>query len=267
MRVKIPGSREPYEQYRTDRSFPFKSRSWFDAMKNGLLCGIILSGLYFASPAVSHADQPSSCLYSIFGFLVTGALACPDYGTPTVVSDAFPHASPTNGLLMYDEKLYFDDLNYPHGCPECYTMWSPASEKAKLCQYNKNGTFWYPLSDVQKRVILDLAKNYTFFVCPFTKNTADTASTMANDTTYQGTANVTKITKVTVLPPPDLKLKEWAGPNPTMTDAAFLQQMNLSGTHVPPWLKTIARWTLDGKIGESDFVNAMQYLAKSQVIG
>lgn len=228
---------------------------------------MVITGLLFASPAVSAASQSSSCLYSIFGFLVTGEISCPDNGTPTIVSDALGHVDPSNGLLMYDEKLYFEDLNYPHGCPECYSMWSPASEKEKLCQYNKNGTFWHPLSDVQKSVLLDLEKNYTFFICPFTKNATQQQAPEANDTTYQGITNVTKITKVTDLPPPHLRIREWAGPNPTMTDASFLQQMNMTGTHIPQWLKTTAKWVLDGRIGESDFVNALQYLEKSQVVG
>lgn len=203
--------------------------------------GVILLALLVPNPVLASGQ---SCIYSLLGSLVSGSDSCKPTGTPTVVSDVYGHASPDNGLLQYDQRLYFDDMNYPHGCPECYTQWSTNSDKAKLCQYGPDGNFWYPLSDDQKRVLLDLKENYTFFVCPFT-----------------GTPTQNKADAGMVGPD---KIRAWLGPA-HMEDAAFLHELNMTGQHIPSWLKRTAQWVLDGQISSNDLVQALRYLDENGV--
>lgn len=237
-------------------------------MRTPAVLAAIILGAMAAGAMPFHASATGpQCIYSLVGSLVSaGSTGCPPTGTPTIVSDAFGHASTSNGLLQYDEKLYFFDMNYPHGCPECYSQWSSDIQKAKLCMYNKDGSFWYPLSDAQKRVLLDLKENYTFFVCPFTgSHPAAQTPPSPPVTVPDGTRSIMNMSEIQG--GEAYKILQWAGPNQTVTDTAFLHEMNMSGTYIPPWFKTIARWALDGKITASDFVNALEYLSQSGITG
>lgn len=237
------------------------------SMRIAAFLAVLLCATMIASPIDSYGSPDTTqCIYSLLGFLVSAESSkCPTTGTPTVVSQAYGHASPQNGLLQYDERLYFDDMNYPHGCPECFNQWSQASEKAKLCKYDKDGNFWYPLTGDQKKVLLDLQENYTFFVCPFVGNhTATQPLTSPPVTVPDGTTNVTNMS---ITNEQASTIRQWAGPNPTITDAVLLREMNMSGTYIPAWVKTIARWTIGGEVTRDDFLNALEYLSKIGATG
>jgi len=147
-------------------------------------------------------------VYNLLGSLVSAKSgSCLTTGTPTVLSNAFGHVGPNNGFLLYDEKLYVDNILVRGGpclggnCPSelqllQYLQTATDQQKTKYCQYDKNGNFWYPLSDTQKRVLTDMQANYSVFICPFTgKPTPPSSSSTGHTTvTYSGTVNVRNLT-------------------------------------------------------------------------
>jgi hypothetical protein len=162
----------------------YKEWHGFYNMKRWLLYSIIIGSgiLMFPNSAFfpSMATSGPSCLYSLIGFLVSANSGlCLATGTPTVISDAYGHASPNNGLLLYDEKLYFTMLvGGGYGGKDLPNEMTATNEwKKELCSYHydQNGNFFagwssrhYSLSDAQKRVLLDMQANYSVFICPFT---------------------------------------------------------------------------------------------------
>ncbi|GEM_PF-6174617 len=162
---------------------------------------IVLSNSVFAQSNQAANSSEPDCVYALLGNLISAkSRSCQDTGTPTVLSDAFGHVGPTNGFLLYDEKLYFNNILHRGGpcmTPECPNeLTATDEEKAKACQYDNNGNFWYPLSDAQKRVLMDMQANYSVFVCPATgKSTPPSPPTGHTTVTYSGTVNVMNIGK------------------------------------------------------------------------
>lgn len=68
---------------------------------------------------------------------------------------------------------------------------------------------------------------------------------------------------------PDLPfdIKEWVTYSVTpISDSKLLSDMGIKANHIPFWVTNIAKWEIDGKITEEDFVNAVKYMHTSGII-
>ena len=64
-----------------------------------------------------------------------------------------------------------------------------------------------------------------------------------------------------------LRIKEWDDNSmTTASDSTLLSNMGIKSNHIPFWMENNARWVVDGKITEQDFVNAIMYLHTSGII-
>jgi hypothetical protein len=67
---------------------------------------------------------------------------------------------------------------------------------------------------------------------------------------------------------PDLlfDIKGWIGYSPTISDSKLLSDMGINANHIPYWVTKTAKWAVDDKITEQDFVNAIKYMHASGII-
>jgi len=67
---------------------------------------------------------------------------------------------------------------------------------------------------------------------------------------------------------PEGFLERWSAfSSGTVTDAELLAQLGLEGDHIPEWFKTTtAKWFMEEKISEQEFVNALEFLSKSMFL-
>jgi hypothetical protein len=262
-------------------------------MNRWLLSSIIICSSSFMfnfvfSQAMGTSNQP--CFYPLLGNSIAGS-SCPLTGTPTVISDAFGHVDSTNEYLDMDKEQYYNYMvsGEPHQWIGWWTVLSP-QELAQICSYDKNGNFWHPLTDSQKRVLLDMQGNYSVFVCPFTgtptptiptasglkgpitsttinvmnltgyssQTQSNTSSVVPNQRTNQSVDNMTQNSN---------EVKDLVGISQiTRPNATMLHNMNMSGAHIPSWFKKITGWAIDGQISQNDFVNALKFLSEKGII-
>jgi hypothetical protein len=73
-----------------------------------------------------------------------------------------------------------------------------------------------------------------------------------------------QITSSTDLP---FDIKGWVTDSATpISDSKLLSDIGIKANHIPFWVTNIAKWEIDGKISEKDFVNAVEYMHTSGVI-
>ena len=56
----------------------------------------------------------------------------------------------------------------------------------------------------------------------------------------------------------------WSGSS--ISDTALLNDLSITGNHIPSWLKKVAKWVADGQISEDDFVNAIKYMDENGIV-
>jgi len=62
-----------------------------------------------------------------------------------------------------------------------------------------------------------------------------------------------------------IAIKEW-NDNSMTTDSKLLSDMGIKANHIPSWMANNAKWVIDGKITEQDFVDAIMYLHTNGII-
>jgi len=67
---------------------------------------------------------------------------------------------------------------------------------------------------------------------------------------------------------PEGFLERWSAfSTGTVSDAELLAQLGLEGDHIPEWFKmTTAKWFMDEKISEQEFVDALGFLSKNMIL-
>jgi len=67
---------------------------------------------------------------------------------------------------------------------------------------------------------------------------------------------------------PEGLLDKWAGySEETISDTELLSHLGLEGNYIPQWFKdTTAKWYMDGKISEQEFVDALRYLSENNIL-
>ena len=118
-----------------------------------------------SSSAFTNNSYPV-CVYVLNEHLMYGSNSCKTEGAPTVLSQVKRITSDVIAYLANTDKvLYVLMLNH-YQCNECNL------DMSKLCRYDYNGNLIPTFSDDQKKVLLDLQANYSFAICPFTKQSS-----------------------------------------------------------------------------------------------
>ena len=63
-----------------------------------------------------------------------------------------------------------------------------------------------------------------------------------------------------------ITIKEWNDNSMAVSDSKLLSDMGIKANHIPSWMINNAKWVIDGKITEKDFVNAIMYLHTNRII-
>ena len=61
-------------------------------------------------------------------------------------------------------------------------------------------------------------------------------------------------------------IKEWNSNSATISDQKLLSDIGIKANYIPSWVTNTAKWVIDGKITEQDFVNAIKYMHRSGII-
>ncbi|TLX67156.1 MAG: hypothetical protein E6L02_03785 [Thaumarchaeota archaeon] len=63
-----------------------------------------------------------------------------------------------------------------------------------------------------------------------------------------------------------IDIKAWNDNSSTISNSKLLSDVGIKANHIPSWITNNAKWVMDGKITEIDFVNAIMYLHTSGII-
>ena len=63
-----------------------------------------------------------------------------------------------------------------------------------------------------------------------------------------------------------IDIKAWNDNSSTISGSKLLSDVGIKANHIPSWITNNAKWVMDGKITEIDFVNAIMYLHTSGII-
>ena len=56
-------------------------------------------------------------------------------------------------------------------------------------------------------------------------------------------------------------IRKWGGYSPTsISDSQLLEDLGMSGTHIPSWFMKTTKWVVTSEIGQQDFLNALKYM-------
>lgn len=61
-------------------------------------------------------------------------------------------------------------------------------------------------------------------------------------------------------------IKQWNENSDTVNDSKLLSDMGIKANHIPFWVTNTAKWVIDNKITEQDFVNAIVYMHTAGII-
>lgn len=118
------------------------------------------------SSSAFTSNSYTVCVYVLNEHLMYGSNSCKTEGTPTILSQVKRTTSDVIAYLVNTDKVLYTLMLNHYKCHECN------SDISKLCKYDYNGNLIPTFSDDQKKVLLDLQANYSFAICPFTKQSS-----------------------------------------------------------------------------------------------
>ena len=97
-------------------------------------------------------------------------------------------------------------------------------------------------------------------------NTTQTASYSNGDSVNSNPITISQNLQTTSSADLLITIKEWNDNSMTMSDSKLLSDIGIKANHIPSWMTNNAKWVIDGKITEKDFVNAIMYLHTNGII-